>query len=464
MKKLLFFFCFAFLDIHSFAQNEILVIRNVSIVDVRDSQILKEQIVVIKGNKITAVGKKPAVPKGATVIDAKGKYLVPGLWDMHVHALTDNRYQWVFPLLVANGVTGVREMGHNLRTEDAARIWKDVLDGKMIGPRLVATTASILDGPGTKLNVAVPVSTEEEARQWVRTYKQQGVDFIKPYNLLSKSVYMAMADECKKLDIPFAGHVPFSVTATEASNLGQRSIEHHTDILLSCSSHEAEIRADLLDSLKKQPAGMVPSIEIRAAASYDGEKAKKLFARFVANNTWLCPTLVLNSRTVQTAAQRDSSSAMAYVSPSMQARWRAQMNAMLQRVPASEDRQLRMQMRQKVTGEMYRQGVHLLVGTDTPNPYTVPGFSLHEELEWLVQAGMSPAAVLKAATLDAARFAGKEKQNGTVETGKLADLLLLDANPLENISNTTKIFAVIINGKLLQRSELDKLLMEAKTK
>ena len=461
MRKRLTIFYIFLLPVLGLAQNGIVVIRNVGVVDVVNGKLKERQTVIIEKNKIIAVSRNPMIPKQATLIDGTGKFLIPGLWDMHIHALTDHRYNWVFPLLVANGVTGVREMGHNLKPNTADSIRQEMANGTRVGPRLGATTASILDGPGTKLNVAIPVATEEEGRQWVRNFKQQGVDFIKPYNLLSRPVYLAIVDECKKQNITFAGHVPFSMTAAEVSELGQRSIEHHTDVVLSCATNEPVVRADLLDSLKLQPVGMVPMIEVRAAAAYDNKKAKRLFTQFIRNDTWLCPTLVLSNSSSQTQMEREGVDRLRYIPKAMQDRWRLQTAQQTQRMQRPEDRILRAQMRLKATTDMIAEGVALLVGTDAPNPYTYPGFSLHDELVILTQCGLSPAAALKAATFDAVRFLGKGRQMGTVENGKLADLVLLDANPLEDIHNTKKIFAVIVNGRLLQRSDLDNLLRQA---
>lgn len=459
--KLLLFIALIF-SAFAQAQQSRLVLRNVNVVDVQKGELLLQQTVVIKDGRITSLQKDVRIEKGDCVVNGSGKYLIPGLWDMHIHALTDKRYTWVFPLLIANGVTGIREMGHNLKMEDVNQLALDVLNGKMAGPRFGAITASILDGPGTKLNVAVPVTTEEEGRQWVRRFKQQGVGFIKPYNLLSREAYLAIVDECKKQNLPFAGHVPFSMTATEVAELGQRSIEHHTDVLLSCATNEAELRKDLLDSLRLQPAGLLPTLEVRAAATYDPQKAKRLYARFKKNGTWLCPTLVLSSRSAQTPAERESDSNLLYVPATMRTSWRVQAALQLQRVPMAEDRKLRAGMRQQATTDMIKQGVALLAGTDAPNPYIYPGFSLHDELALLVEAGLSPAAVLKMATFDAVRFLGKEKELGLIKKGMLADLVLLNANPLQDIVNTKKIYAVIANGRLFTRSDLDRLLYNLK--
>jgi hypothetical protein len=186
-----------------------------------DKRALKpDQTVIVTGNHITAVGRagRVKVPAGVQVIDATGKFLIPGLWDMHAHALSEGRYEWVFPLLIANGVTGVREMGNDLPFERINQIREEILEGKILGPRFGAITGRILDGPGTKLNVALEVGTAEEARSLVREYKRQGMDFVKPYDLLSREVYLAIVGEAKRQRIAVAGHVPFSMSAAEVSD------------------------------------------------------------------------------------------------------------------------------------------------------------------------------------------------------------------------------------------------------
>jgi hypothetical protein len=223
--------------------------------------------------------------QNAKIVDGKNKFLIPGLWDMHAHTLTDNRYVYSFPLFIANGVTGVREMGNNLPIEEINQIQKNIASGKMLGPRFGAFTYRILDGPGSQLGVATIVTSPDSARAIVKKYKDDGAGFIKPYNLLSREVYLAIIDEAKRQHLPVEGHVPFSLTATEVSDLGQKTIEHNFDILLSCSKNENELRKDL----QQQAWGQQ---EAKAAVSYDEQKAKKLFLRLARNKTWSCPTII----------------------------------------------------------------------------------------------------------------------------------------------------------------------------
>ncbi len=432
-----------------------LILTHVTVVDVTAAQTKTGMTVVIEGNRIVAVGKmgKVQAPRDAQVIDAGGKFLIPGLWDMHAHALTDHRYGYAFPLFIANGVTGIREMGSNLSAEEVNKIRQDVVSGNLLGPRLGALTYKILDGAGTQVVTAIAVATPNEGRRLVRAYKQGGADFIKPYNLLSRETYLAISDEAKKQKIPLEGHVPFSMTAAEVSDLGQLVIEHNFGVLLSCSTDEEELRKQT-----QTKAAPWPQTEAKAAAAYDSRKAKKLFERFARNGTWSCPTISFQKLYPLEGSDRVALAAR-YVPKSQRDTWqtayeRSQRNSLLQY------RELRYEMLGRIIGEMHHAGVGILAGTDTGAFFAVPGFSLHDELEELVKAGLTPIEALRAATLNPALFLHKEEELGTVARGKLAHLVLLGANPLEDISNTRKINAVIVNGRLLDRKALDKMLAD----
>jgi imidazolonepropionase-like amidohydrolase len=427
----------------------------VTVIDVTGAQSRPDMTVIVAGNRIAAVGKtgKVQIPKNAQIIDASGRFLIPGLWDMHAHTLTDNRQEYAFPLLIANGVTGIREMGSNLSSEEVNKIRQDVLSGTLPGPRFGALTYKILDGAGTQLSTAIAVATPDEGRRLVRTYKQSGADFIKPYNLLSRDVYLAILDEAKRQRIAVEGHTPFSMTAAEVSDLGQSVIEHNFGVLLSCSSDE--------EALRKQTQSQASpwlQTEAKAAATYDSRKAKKLFERFARNRTWVCPTLSFQKLYPVDGSDRAALAAR-YIPRSQLDTWRLAYER-AQRNLLPQYRKLREEMLSKIIGEMYRAGVGILAGTDTGAFFAVPGFSLHDELEELVKAGLSPIEALRTATLNPAIFLHKEKASGAITKGKLADLVLLDANPLINISNTRKINAVIVDGRLLDRETLNKMLAD----
>ena len=441
-----------------------LTFTHVTVIDVVSGRTKPDMTVVVEDGRITALGRSGRVkaPRGAQAVDASGKYLIPGLWDMHVHSLTDGRYEYVFPLLVANGVTGVRDLGTNLSLEEINRIRQEIAEGKIIGPRFGALTGRILDGAGTRVRVSVPAETAAAGRQLVGSFKQRGADFIKVYDLLSRDVYLAIVDEAKRQKIPFAGHVPFSMTATEVSDLGQKSIEHTADLLISSSRDEAALRKQLQELGPTGSIGARSRIEVKAVETYDERKAAALFARFARNGTWQCPTLInLRVTTFSDLSQLTSDGRLRYIPPSVLQEWSNTFTRGVLTIGDLEQRRKRFQKRLEITGAMQRAGVGILAGTDSHGVFNYPGFSLHEELELLVQAGLTSTQALQAATLNPAKFLGKEKELGTVERGKAADLVLLEANPLVNISNTQRINAVVVNGRYLPKETLRKLLAEA---
>jgi imidazolonepropionase-like amidohydrolase len=427
-----------------------------------------DQTVVVTGNRISAIGQtgKVKLPEGAQIVDAGGRYLIPGLWDMHVHALNPGRPEYFFNMFVANGVTGVRDMGGSLSLERMNQIRADIAAGRIVGPRLAAIAGKIVDGPGTRLDVAVSVSSPDEGRRTVRALKRGGADFIKVYDRLSRETYEAIVDEAKELRIPVAGHVPFSATAEDASDLGQKSIEHTIDILITGSPDQEQLRAELRNhpetSGSSQGARM--QAEIKAAATYDERKTKSLFVRFVRNQTWQCPTLVArrpSSFSDNGALTKDLR--MRYIPANVQDDWNKTFTEQIMPAADANQRAFRFQKTVEIVGAMQRAGVGILAGTDVLNPYVYPGFSIHDELALLVKAGLTPMEALRTATVNPARFLGITDSSGTIEKGRYADLVLLDANPLDNINNTQRIQAVIVNGRYFSHSALQRLLSEAES-
>jgi imidazolonepropionase-like amidohydrolase len=440
-------------------QTHVIAIKNIAVIDVTNGKVNKGQTIIIKGNKITSIKSKAVVPEGATLIEAGGKYLIPGLWDMHAHAFTDRKFEWLFPLLIANGITGVRDLATAISFDSIRLIKKQIAEGKLLGPRFGAVTQKIFNGidlPGTP---TMAVTSPEQARELVRNYKQQGMDFIKVYNQLSPEVFLAIVEEAKLQKIPFAGHVPYAMSAAWVSDLGQLSIEHNTDILVSCSSEETKLREELAALPQNLAPGAGPrqDVDIKAMQTFDEQKAISLFKRFIHNGTWLCPTLVVPIRSIKEVDELAKDDRLKYIPRRFRDQW---YNVMKNRPvnPVSENGKLLLKKRIEIVGLMHRTGVNILSGSDFMNPYVYPGFSLLDELELFVQGGLSPLEALQTATLNPARFFKKEKEFGTVEKGRFADLVLLDENPLENISNIRKIYAVIANGRLFQRADLDSLL------
>ena len=422
-----------------------IVLTHVTIIDVTGGAPRRDTTVVITGDRISAIGDsaKLSVPADAQVFDASGKFLIPGLWDMHVHWYVRD----MFTLFIANGVTGVRQMFGN---SDLLR-WRDqIAKGSLLGPRMVVASP-LVDGPDPVWPNSIAVSNENEGRQAVRRVKEWGADFVKVYARLPRDAYFGIADEAQQQGITFVGHAPYSVPPGEASDARQKSIEHLTGILIECSSKGTELRDKLV---KADSGGTRGRIQATALETYDEKKAADLFARFVKNQTWQCPTLTV-LRGPGENPWRDGR--LRYIPRQVQQRW--------QRRPANRgegaDAKRLLQKEFEIVGAMSKAGVPILAGTDTGNPFCFPGFSLHEELALLVIAGLTPVEALRSATLNPAKFFGLDKTLGTIEQGKIADLVLLDANPLQDIRNTQRIYAVVSNGRLFDRKALDKMLAEA---
>jgi amidohydrolase family protein len=426
-----------------------IVFTHVTIIDVTGSAPRRDMTVVITGDRISAIGDNISVPPNAQVVDATGKFMIPGLWDMHVHWYFRN----TFTLFIANGVTGVRQMFGN---SDLLR-WRDqIAKGSLLGPRMVVASP-IIDGPQPIWPNSIAVGNEDEGRKAVRRVKQWGADFVKVYALLPRGAYFGIADEAKQQGITFVGHVPKSVSPAEASDAGQKSIEHLTGILLATSDKETELRDKLVKADSPQAGSR---LQATALETYSEKKAADLFAHFVKNQTWQCPTLtVLRSIAYLGDENFRRDGRLIYIPRLQQQRWNFRIAHRSGGDDAVEKKVLQKQF--EIVGAMQKAGVPILAGTDTGNPFCFPGFSLHEELALLVIAGLTPVEALRAATLNPAKFFGLDQTLGTIEQGKIADLVLLDANPLLDIRNTQRINAVVANGRLFDRKALDKMLSEA---
>ncbi|MHC4993623.1 MAG: amidohydrolase family protein [Planctomycetota bacterium] len=434
--------------------------------------------VVVQGERIRAVGPvgEVAVPAGATVVDSSGKFMIPGLWDMHVHngaraaglnlvnGVTGNRVMWgaddhTQSHAQAGDVGHLKardragEMGNRYDGTEREIVNGIALRGGVDRPFIRSLVASwLLDGPNPLWPTSRVISNAGEARRAVRDYVELGSDFIKVYEVLSRESYFAIAEESKRLGIPFAGHVPVSVSAGEASDAGQASIEHMTHIFLACSSEEDALRAPHPYNINLT----------RVRETYDEQKARALFAKFVENGTWQVPTRTVRYyRPFANDPGLTRDPRLRFIKRGSVLGWRSRANRYARR-PQEVFDHLRSDFArdQQLVGDMHRAGVRFLAGTDTANPFCLPGFSLHDEMALLVDAGLSEMEALQAATRNPAEFMGRLGDLGTVEPGKLADLVLLDANPLEDIDHTTRIASVVFNGRHFERGFLDAILAE----
>ena len=380
-----------------------LVIADVTVIDGTGSAPRPHSDVFISDDHLAAVtdATNAAFPKTARIVRATGKFLIPGLWDMHVHLRASD-----LPSLVAYGVTGVRDMGNSLSDVDQ---WRGQIScGTLVGPQIFRV-GPILNGQAFG-QAHVAIANAEEARVAARILKHVGVDAIKTHNALSREAYFALADETKKLGIPLVGHIPVTVTAAEASDAGQASFEHVQTLF----------------------EGRTP---------LKREDAPDLFARFVRNHNAFVPTLI----------NYLGSANPANIDPELLRKYPD--------IPAGRERIFRQFV--ELLGLMHKSGVFLMTGTDLGSPWIVPGKDLHEELALFVESGLTPMEALQAATRNPARFLGIA--SGTIEPGMSADLVLLDANPLDDIRNTRAIRAVVVQGRLIDRAQLNGLLRAATT-
>ena len=460
-RLLLILFCSSLLLAQQRTSSRQLVFTHVTLIDGTGAAAKPDMTVVIRDGRIAALGRSGKIrpAKSAQVVDASGKFLIPGLWDMHVHEWNKEAF---FPLFIANGVTGVRDMFAPL---PPIKQWRaEVSAGTTIGPQIVAA-GIILDGPNPACApCSIAVGNATEGRKAVLTVKEMGSDFIKVYSMLPRDAYFAIADEAKRQNMVFAGHVPEFVSAGEASDAGQKSIEHLTGVLVACSAKEEELRKENEARLRADGfRGDTMTLEqSRALESFDARQAAALFARFKRNGTWMCPTLsVLRAQAFIGDADFRNDLRLKYIQNFLRKQFWDDGFGFSSRTAEDNARARRVFQKQlEVVGMMKRAGVDFIAGTDTANPYVFPGFSLHDELALLVQAGFTPMAALQAATRDPARYLGRLDSVGTIEKGKIADLVLLDANPLAEIGNTRKISAVVVGGTLINRPELDKMLAD----
>jgi imidazolonepropionase-like amidohydrolase len=389
-----------------------IAITHVSVIDVRAGTIKKDMTVLIVGGRISAVrtAKRNERPptKDMEVIDGRGKYLIPGLWDMHAHSDGDDR---VLRLFIAYGITGIRDMAGDAAKLAVAR--RRIMSGELTGPRLVFS-GPMLEGPPSQADDWTwIIHSPEEARQAVDRLVELRVDFVKVHDGLSRQSYLAIAAASKEKGISFVGHVPASMTPAEASDLGQKSIEHLEFVPKSCHA--------VLDSI----AGGAPA---NPPSGCDPQSLDDLLHRFAQNATWLDPTI----------------QSFRYWAPTQ---WSAIFSEFRELVPS-----------------IRQNHVSILAGTDSSavleQKGDPPGTSLHDELALFVDAGFAPSEALRAATLNPALFLGLSDSQGTIEAGKVANLVLLQANPLEDIRNTGRIVAVISEGRYLNREMLERLRRE----
>jgi len=420
--------------------------------------------VLIAKDKIVEVGPsaKIKVPRGIRVVDGSGKFLIPALWDMHVHTENAERD---FPMFIANGVLGVRNMAGVAK--DVFRWRKETASGEMLGPQIVAA-GPLIDGPEpAHPEHAIPVRNAAGGKRAVQSLKAMGSDFVKVYDGVPRDAYFAIAEESKKVGLPFVGHIPGSIRVVEASNAGQHSLEHGAYLAGGSTYEDEAIKQetsgpDVMEEAKQTGNfSLIPEdIAKKGNALLDHlshERLAELYRTFVKNGTYLTPTLVVQRARVfvdQISKQPDSR--RRYMTTSEQEAWKPENDMFSKYRTPTYIAYQRREYTETLNGIKLAQelGVQLLAGTDVVAPYTYPGFSLHDELSLLVEAGLTPLEALRTATVNPAQFFGF-KNVGAIAPGMRANLVLLDANPLLSIANTKRISAVIMRGTLYRRKQLD---------
>jgi imidazolonepropionase-like amidohydrolase len=482
MKSLLSILCLLLLGCAR-EQSPTVAIRGVTVVDVRDGSLHPGRTVLVAGNRIAAVGSahEVAVPDGAENVEAAGRYLIPGLWDMHVHSVANvtvdqsnellAAHEWHLSLFLAYGVTGVRNMNDgtgDVTLKLTKSVRRRLAEGDLPGPPRFLSAGPSVDGDPPLGSNPVVVRTAAEARAAVEQLASHGADLVKVYESLSREAYFAIMDEARRRGIPVDGHVPFRVTAEEAADAGQRTAEHPDALAAGCSTVAAAERkrfASVLadyNSLPEREKFLAMFRHVRALYdSRDPAACASAIEAYGRNSVAVTADLVAYHHVVHAEEVLADTARMRLVPQEIRRNWENWRKS-------EETREFQSILRPIVPIELEnvrllnKAGILLLAGTDVGVPLQVPGISLHVELERLVEAGLTPLEALQTATLNPARVMDMTDSLGTVEAGKLADLVLLDADPLADIRNSQKILAVVANGRLYRRAELDQLLAGSK--
>lgn len=420
---------------------------NVNLVPMSSETILEGMTVIIKDNIIDQIGKasKVKIPKGTVEIDGTGKFLMPGLADMHVHAWSENDLL----LFIANGITTIRNMwGSPMHLR-----WKELIaNGELLSPSLI-TAGPLLDGPEPIWEGSVVIETPEQAAKEVAAQKQAGYDFIKVYNKLSREVFDAILAAAKEQDIPVAGHVPYAVELEHVLESGMAANEHLT-------GYREMLEADDSPLIEKTD---LPS-RIMRWEYIDESKIPAAVSATLKSDIWNCVTLVVYQGFVPPEETKEllKRPTMKYVDPITLASWDPKEDFRLKDLTEEHYQALNKGVDRyfELTRALHEAGGRILLGTDTPNPFVVPGFSIHQELQNLVDCGMTPFEAIKAGTKDAAEFLGQQNIFGTIEEGKRADLILVKEDPLEDVANVAKRAGVMLRGQWFPEEKLQNMLDE----
>jgi len=449
-------------------KHSVILIKSISIIDVKTGKTLNNRDLLVEGNTIISIDTTGIikVPKTTFVINGEGKYIIPGLWDMHTHS--NHHSPWLHhPLYIANGVTGVRDMSGTLDKKDSywagsnERLeWnKELLNNKRITPRYVLQSSYQIDGKSSVPSDSPSffrLENTSDVPKLLNFYRKENVDFIKVYQQIKPNSYRKLALEARKYGIHLAGHKPMFLSLEEAINLGQKSFEHGRIFMF-----ESFPKADSLrnpENWKKFYSKSKKSI----ISNYDESVAIRLMELMKEKNAYWTPTLqTLKFEANAHKQQFLDNSNLKYVTQIRKKLWwgidannNKERNLSIEGKDVSKDFYEASKKQVKKASDI---GVPIMTGTDVTDSYTFAGFSVHDELNDLTKSGLSNLEALQTATIVPAQYANLQTIYGSIEVGKMADLVILDGNPLENINNTKKINSVLLNGVLYDSKKINKL-------
>jgi imidazolonepropionase-like amidohydrolase len=430
----------------------VIVITGVTIVDVDGGHTVGPRTVVIRDGHIASIDASGRVPVGDAIrhVDGRGRFLISGLMDMHVHLFNLSSHRppndWSFGMYIANGVTGVRDMRSDAASMQLVKQWRMAVDsGQLVAPHIVAA------------GIAVHGKSPEDAAAGVDAAVDAGADFIKVFSEVPTTHWRAILAEAESRSLPVVGHVPAGISLLDDARAGQRTSEHLTQAYEGCSSIEAKVLRERQGLEGDALMSRASAQEAEILGAFDQGVCERMAKALAATGQVQVPTLVLADEDVFAQhAHPGDDNRWHLLRPDEQRRWQGFLAQY-----TKEDASLaarRWPIARSIVSIEHEAGVPIMAGTDSPMPGVYPGFSLHEELQQLVQAGLTPLEALRAATLEPARFLHVDDVSGSVAVGKRADLVLLDADPTKDIRHTQRIRAVVLAGRLLERSDLDALL------
>lgn len=438
------------------------LLTNVSLVDIENGTLAGGQSVLIEGTAIAAVGTDLSAPAGTPLIDGAGGFLIPGLWDSHVHIFSSpTEPEAAFPLYLINGVTGVRDMGALWPLADQKALQTLVEAGEVRGPRLILSGAWVDASPGSWPGMFL-ADTPDQARAVVDRIAAEGWAAVKSYSMLDEPTYLALARAATDAGLPLVGHIPERVALATALAAGQDGMEHFGRIPMACASGEQRMLDDLRAAMAAD-ADQAAVFKVMAARNrivldtWNEDRCEGVLAEMATAGMHVSPTLVVADFYLGNWPAADTPR-MRMLPPEVRRAWGEpdfRLEAMTDEVKALAGETIALDRRTFLMA--HRAGVPILASSDASfaNPYLFHGFSLLDELDLYVRIGLSPRAALYTATVAPPRFFGLADQDGTIAPGRRADLVLLDANPLEDLATLRQPRAVVAGGVLLDRAALD---------